>query len=225
MRRLVHSRRRTVVTLGAIALLVGGCSGSSTDPRDDFVVRPIPSFAATDAVSRQLFAEASSMGPTLRASLPTTGTARYTGDASWVDSNTSPVLQDGVFPEYEAFLVNNPDYVSRVQMTANFAGDTISGSMGSFRNANNEPFRIGITFSGQIVESGSRTAAFTGNLAGTNEIQKAPGEFETKTFTGRMEGNFLGARGEKVLGTLNASKGFRGEQFGDVFGVFTAEQP
>jgi len=225
MRRLVHSRRRTVVTLGAIALLVGGCSGSSTDPRDEFAVRPIPSFAATDAVSRQLFAEASSMGPTLSASLPITGSARYTGAASWVDSNTSQVLQDGVFPGYETFLINNPDYVSRVQMTANFEGDTISGSMGSFRNANNQSFRIGITFSGQIVESGSRTAAFVGNLSGTNEIEKAPGEFETKNFSGSVAGNFLGARGQTVLGTLNASKGFRGEEFGDVFGVFTAEQP
>ena len=225
MRRLVHSRRRTVVTLGAIALLVGGCSGSSTDPRDEFAVRPGPSFAATDAVSRQLFAKASSMGPTLSASLPITGSARYTGAASWVDSNTSQVLQDGVFPGYETFLINNPDYVSRVEMIANFEGDTISGSMGSFRNASNQSFRIGVTFTGQIVESGSRTAAFTGNLTGTNEIQIEPGKFETKTFSGRMEGNFLGARGDTVLGTLNASKGFRGEEFGDVFGVFTAEQP
>ncbi len=109
-------------------------------------------------------------------------------------------------------------------MTADFAGDSISGSMDSFRNANNVPFRIGITFEGTIEQSKDRTAAFVGTLSGTNEVQTGPTEFETKNFAGRLEGNFLGGQGDSALGSLFITRGFTGEERGDVFGVFTAEQ-
>ena len=221
MGKLAHNQSRNLVVLGAVALLVGGCSGSSGTPQDDFAVRPSPSFAATDALSRQLFAETVGLNPTRSSQLPVTGTARYTGAVSYV---TGGIPDDLKFPEYETFIVNNPEYVSRIRMTANFAGDNISGSMDSFRNANNVPFRIGITFSGAIGDSRDNTAAFTGTLSGTNEIQTGPTEFETKNFAGRLEGNFFGGQGNSVLGTLAIKRGFTGEESGDTFGVFTAEQ-
>jgi hypothetical protein len=221
MSKLVHSKRRTAVALGAMALLVGGCSGSSGTPQDDFAVRPSPSFAATDALSRQLFAETVGSDPTRSSQLPVTGTATYRGAVSYV---TGGIPDDLKFPEYETFIVNNPEYVSRMRMTADFAGDSISGSMDSFRRADNEARRIGITFDGAIVQSTSGTAAFTGTLSGTNEIQTGPTEFETKNFAGRLEGNFFGGQGNSVLGTLAIKRGFTGEESGDTFGVFTAEQ-
>ena len=223
MSKLVHSKRRTVVALGAMALLVGGCSGSSGTPQDDFAVRPTPSFAATDALSRQLFAETVGLNPTRSSQLPVTGTARYTGAVSYVDSNTTFIPKDMKFPEYETFIINNPDYVSRIRMTADFAGDSISGSMDSFRDSDNEPFRIGITFDGTIGDSKDNTAAFTGTLSGTNEIQTGP-TVVTKNFSGSLAGNFLGGQGDSALGTLAIKRGFTGEERGDVFGVFTAEQ-
>ncbi|MCA3443049.1 MAG: transferrin-binding protein-like solute binding protein [Rhodobacter sp.] len=224
MGKLAHNQSRNLVVLGAMALLVGGCSGSSGTPQDDFAVRPIASFAATDALSRQLFAETVGLNPTRSTQLPVTGTARYTGAVSYVDSNTTFIPKDMKFPEYETFIINNPDYVSRIRMTANFAGDSISGSMDSFRSADNEARRIGITFDGTIVDSKDNTAAFTGTLSGTNEIQTGPTDIKTKNFSGSLAGNFLGGQGDSALGTLAIKRGFTGEERGDVFGVFTAEQ-
>jgi hypothetical protein len=224
MSKHAQNKRPAVVVFGAVALALAGCSGSSNDARDEIAVRPIPSFAVTNARSQQLFAQSVNMNTTSFARLPVTGTARYTGAASYVDSNTSEVLQDGTFPGYETFIVNNPDYVSQVRMTADFAGDSVSGSMDSFRDNNNKASFIDMTFGGQILESGSRTAAFEGTLSGTREIQVEPGKIEVKSFSGTIAGNFLGGQGDTVQGTLAVKKGFTGDQLGSVFGVFTAEQ-
>ena len=223
MNMLLHKKCRTVVAFGAMALVVGGCSGSSSAARDEFAVRPIPSFAATDAVSKSLFERGAAMSPTLAAQLPTTGTATYTGAVAYVDSNTSFVPVDEGFSGYERYLVNNADYVSRIQMTANLAGDSVAGSMDGFRDSSNGGYRIGITFNGQIVESKDKTAAFSGTLQGTNEVRKGEG-FETLNFGGTIKGNFLGSRGDTVQGSLAIKRGFDGKQDGDVFGAFTAEQ-
>jgi hypothetical protein len=224
MSKHAQNKRPAVVVFGVVALALAGCSDSSSDPRDEIAIRPIPSFAATNALSQQLFAEAVTANPTSISQLPVVGTATYRGAVSYVDSNTSFVPKDQNFPEYETFLVNNPDYVSAVLMTADFAGDTVSGSMNGLRDASEQFFRININFSGAIGNSGRNTAAFAGTLNGTNETVNAQGQPETKNFSGTIVGNFLGARGDSVLGTLEIDKGFRGEQKGDVFGVFTAEQ-
>jgi hypothetical protein len=224
MSKQAQNKRPTVVVFGAFALALAGCSDSSSDPRDEIAIRPIPSFAATNALSQQLFAEAVTANPTSRSQLPVVGTATYRGAVSYVDSNISFVPKDQDFPEYETFLVNNPDYVSAVLMTADFASDSVSGSMNGLRNASEQFFRISIDFSGAIGNSSSNTAAFAGTLNGTNEGVNAEGQPETKSFNGTIVGNFLGARGESVLGTLEIDKGFTGDQKGDVFGVFTAEQ-
>jgi hypothetical protein len=224
MSKHAQNKRPAVLVFGAVALALAGCSGSSNDPRDEIAVRPIPTFAATNAVSQQLFAEAVTANPTNTAQLPVVGTATYRGAVSYVDSNVSDIPDDLKFPDYETFIVNNPDYVSEIRMTADFRGDSVAGSMDSFRNNNNVPFRTGITFSGEIRSSSSDTAAFSGSLSGTSEQLNAEGETETKSFGGAVVGNFLGPRGESVLGTLFITKGFSGEEFGDVFGVLTAEQ-
>ena len=134
------------------------------------------------------------------------------------------IPDDLEFPEYETYIVNNPDYVSELRMTANFRDDSVSGSMGGFRDTDNGGYRIGVTFTGAIGSSSSDTAAFVGSLSGTNEVRGLDGEVETKSFAGPIAGNFVGPRGETVLGTLGITKGLTGEGLGDVFGVFTAVQ-
>jgi len=223
MSKHAQKKRPAVVVFGAVALALAGCSGSSDDPRDQIVVRPIPSFAATNAVSQQLFAEAVTANPTNTAQLPVVGTATYRGAVSYVDGNVSDIPDDLKFPDYETFIVNNPDYVSEVRMTADFRGDSVAGSMDSFRDPSNRGYRRSITFSGAIGNSSSDTAAFVGTLNGTSEVNGPDGP-ETKSFTGPIAGNFVGPRGETVLGTLAITKGFTGEELGDVFGVFTAVQ-
>jgi hypothetical protein len=224
MSKPVHRKRRNVVVLGAVALALAGCSGSDSDAQDEVAVRPIPSFAATNALSQRLFAEAVTLNPTLTTQLPVTGTATYRGAASYVDSNVSDIPDNLNFPERETFFVNNADYVSEIRMTADFGGDSVAGSMDSFRNSDNVPFRTGITFSGQIISSSSKTAAFVGTLSGTSEQLNVDGETEVKTFSGPIVGNFVGPRGETVLGTLGITKGFTGAAPGDIFGAFTAVQ-
>jgi hypothetical protein len=224
MSKQAQNKRPAVVVFGAVALALAGCSGSSEDARDQIVVRPSPSFAATNALSQQLFAEAVTASPTITAQLPVTGTATYRGAATYVDSNTTSIPKDLKFPEYETFIVNNPDYVSQVLLVANFQGDSVTGTMGGFRTPDNRFQRIGITFTGSIVNSSSDTAGFVGTLSGSREITGADGKIEAKSFTGPVEGNFVGPRGETVLGTLAITKGFTGEELGDVFGVFTAVQ-
>ena len=223
MSKQAQNKRPAVLVFGAVALALAGCSGSSDDPRDEIAVRLVPSFAATNALSQQLFAAAVTESPTRTAQLPLVGTATYRGAVSYLDSNVSDIPDDMKFPEYETFIVNNPDYVSQVQLRANFKDDSIAGTMDGFRTPDNQFRRIGITFTGEIGNSSSDTAAFVGTLNGTNEIDGPEGP-ETKSFTGPIAGNFVGPRGETVLGTLYITKGFTGEQRGDVFGVFTAEQ-
>jgi hypothetical protein len=220
MSKHAQNKRPAVVVFGAVALALAGCSGSSNDPRDEIVVRPSRSFAATNALSQQLFADAVTVGPTNTAQLPVVGTATYRGAASYVDGGIPDDLE---FPEYETYIVNNPDYVSELGMTANFRDDSVSGSMGGFRDTDNEGYRIGITFTGAIGSSSSDTAAFVGTLSGTSEVNGPEGP-DTKSFSGPIAGNFVGPRGETVLGTLAITKGFTGEELGDVFGVFTAVQ-
>ncbi len=221
MRKPALNKRPAVVVFGAVALALAGCSGSSNDAQDEIVVRPSRSFAATNALSQQLFAEAVTLSPTNTAQLPLVGSATYRGAVSYVDGGIPDDLE---FPEYETYIVNNPDYVSELRMTANFRDDSVSGSMGGFRDTDNYGYRIDITFTGAIGNSSSDTAAFVGSLSGTNEVRGLDGKVETKSFTGPIAGNFVGPRGETVLGTLGITKGFTGEGLGDVFGVFTAVQ-
>jgi hypothetical protein len=220
MSKHAQNKHPAVVVFGAVALALAGCSGSSNDARDEIVVRPSASFAATNALSQQLFADAVTAGPTSTAQLPVVGTATYRGAASYVEGDIPDDLE---FPDYETFIVNNPDYVSELRMTADFGGDSVSGSMGGFRDADNGAYRRSITFTGEIGNSSSDTAAFVGSLNGTSEVIGPDGP-ETKSFTGPIAGNFVGPRGETVLGTLAITKGFTGEELGDVFGVFTAVQ-
>ena len=220
MRKPALNKRPAVVVFGAFALALAGCSGSSNNAQDEIAVRPIRSFAVTNALSQQLFAEAVTLSPTNTAQLPVVGSATYRGAVSYVDGGIPDDLE---FPDYETFIVNNPDYVSEIRMTANFRDDSVSGSMDSFRDTDNNAYRIGITFTGAIGNSSSDTAAFVGTLSGTSEVMGPDGP-ETKSFTGPIAGNFVGPRGETVLGTLAITKGFTGEGLGDVFGVFTAVQ-
>ena len=220
MSKHAQNKHPAVVVFGAVALALAGCSGSSDDARDEIVVRPSPSFAATNALSQQLFAAAVTESPTNMAQLPLVGSATYRGAASYVEGDIPDDLE---FPDYETFIVNNPDYVSELRMTADFGGDSVSGSMGGFRDADNGAYRRSITFTGEIGNSSSDTAAFVGSLNGTSEVIGPDGP-ETKSFTGPIAGNFVGPRGETVLGTLAITKGFTGEELGDVFGVFTAVQ-
>lgn len=224
MSKPAHLRGRVLALFTVFALVSAGCSGSSSDAQDEIAIRPTASFAVTNALSQQLFAEAVTLSPISAARLPVAGTATYRGAVSYVDSNLSDIPDDLTFPDYETFIINNPDYVSRIRLRANFGSDTIEGSLDSFRNTNNEPLFIDVDLTGQIGTSSSDTAAFVGTLTGTNELQTGPGEFETKNFTGGFAGNFLGDQGETVLGTLGIDKGLTGDQRGAVFGVFTAEQ-
>jgi len=223
MSKLVHNHCRNLVVMGAVALLVGGCSGSSGTPQDEVAVRPIPSFEVTDALSRKLFASAVTMEATTRSRLPVTGTARYVGAASYVDSNTTFIPRDMKFPEYETFIISNPDYVSRVVMTANLAGNSVNGLMDSFRESDGDAGFINMTFTGNIFTTKDNTAAFEGTLAGTKEVRSGK-EIQELSFSGGIKGNFLGSQGETVLGTLAVDRGFTGDQLGSVFGVFTAER-
>ena len=220
MSKLVHKKRRNLVVFGAVALALAGCSESSSNPQDEIIVRPTWSFASSDAMSRELFAKAVTLPPTNTAQLPVTGTATFRGAVSYVDSNISDVPDDKKFPEYHTFIVNNPDYASRIRLTADFGSDSIEGSMSSFRTASDQEMFINATMSGVIVNSSSDTAGFTGTLTGTREVTA---NLETD-FSGSIAGNFLGSRGETILGTLAVDNGFSGLERGAVFGVFTAEQ-
>jgi hypothetical protein len=224
MSKHAQNKRPAVVVFGAVALALAGCSGSSSDAQDEIVVRPTLSFASSDALNRRLFAEAVTASPTNTAQLPVVGTATYRGAVSYVDSNISNIPDDLKFPDYETFIINNPDYASRIRLTADFRSDTVDGSMSSFRTASDREMFINATTTSVIVNSSSDTAGFQGTLTGTREFLDADGKIQTNSFSGSIAGNFLGGRGDSILGSLAVSNGFTGEERGAVFGVFTAEQ-
>jgi hypothetical protein len=201
-----------------MALLVGGCSGSSGS-KDDFVIRPIPSFAATNELSQSLFQQQTGLEKTQLARLPDVGTATYLGAASYVTS--SERLVDKKYPEYEQIIISDPEYVSRVRLVADFANDSVSGNLDSFRDPQNRPYRINIELEGGTIGTSDfgNDAVFGGTLAGENIVGG-----ETLSFTGSIAGQFLGARGDMILGSVGFIDGFTGKG-APIVGVFTAEQP
>lgn len=216
MSKRTHHKCRNAAVVGAFALAIGGCSGSSTESRDDVTVRPIPSFTATKTLGQALFAEQGELDATPIARLPVAGSATYNGAVGY---RRDPGPDDGTYPDYELQFVNDPEYVSRIRLLADFGGDAINGTLSGFRDSDNNPYRINATLDGTIGRDGDDEAVFIGTLSGTNEIGS-----ETKSFSGAIAGNFLGGRGEMILGSLGITKGFTGEEPGDMFGVFTATQ-
>lgn len=218
MRRLVHSRRRTVVAFGAMALLVGACSGSG-ESRDNFVIRPIPSFAATNQVSQSLFQKQTGLEKTQLARLPVSGNATYRGAAAYVTSRGD--LVDKKYPEYEQIIIGNPEYVSEVRLVADFANKSVTGNLDAFRDSANQGYRIDIKLgSGTIGTSDfGNDAVFAGTLEGQNIVGG-----ETFSFTGDIAGQFLGGNGRMILGSVGFNDGFTGKG-SPIVGVFTAEQP
>jgi hypothetical protein len=206
----------------ACLIAAGGCSGSGPS-KDDFVIRPIPSFAATNELSQSLFQKQFGVEKTLIGRLPVVGTATYLGAAAYVSSSED--LVDKVYPEYEQIIIDNPEYVSRVRLVADFRGDSVTGNLDAFRDPQNQPYRININLGSATIGTSDfgDDAVFGGTLSGTNEVLEE-GELTTKSFTGGIAGQFLGARGEMILGSVGFSKGFTGEG-APIVGVFTAEQP
>lgn len=115
---------------------------------------------------------------TPRASMPTTGTARFEGETRGV---LSP------FPS-EAYIT-----VSDIQMTANFASGALNGSTSNFRNhsvvAANRSIAndLNFTFTGSITAG---TANFTGTASTVN--YGGPG------MTGTVQGTFFGPNADEV---------------------------
>lgn len=221
MEKPAQTKRWNAIIFGAFALAMGACSDSSNTAQDEIAIKPFPSFTATNGESQRLFAEYVSVKPTAIAQLPVAGRATYSGAVSYVDSNFSDVPDDLPFPEYERFIIDNPDFVSRIGLVADFGADSVSGQIGGFRLPSNRTLFIDLEIEGTIGVSPDDTGAFVGTLTGENEV--APGE--TKSLSGAIAGNFLGNGGEAILGTLAIDGGLTGEQLGAVFGVFTAEQP
>jgi hypothetical protein len=201
-----------------MALLVGGCSGSS-DSKDNFVIRPIPSFAATTELSQSLFQRHTGVDKTQLARLPDVGTATYLGAASYVTS--SERLVDKKYPEYEQIIISDPEYVSRVRLVADFATESVSGNLDSFRDSQNRPYRIDVNLvGGEIGKSDfGNDAVFDGKLDGENIVGT-----EKLKFNGIIQGQFLGARGDMILGSVAFNDGLTGKG-APIVGVFTAEQP
>jgi hypothetical protein len=202
----------------ACLIAAGGCSGSGPS-KDDFVIRPIPSFAATNELSQSLFQKQFGVEKTLIGRLPVVGTATYLGAAAYVSSSED--LVDKVYPEYEQTIIDNPEYVSRVRLVADFRGDSVTGNLDAFRDPQNRPYRININLGSATIGTSDfgDDAVFGGTLDGTY-VEGS----ETFSFTGDIAGQFLGARGEMILGTVGFIDGFTGEG-APIVGVFTAEQP
>jgi hypothetical protein len=209
---------RRIAAVIACVIGVGGCSGTSAS-KDDFVIRPSPSFAATNELSQSLFQQQFGVEKTQIARLPVVGSATYLGAAAYVPSTED--LVDKEYPEYEQIIVDNPQYVSRVRLVADFSGDSVSGNLDGFRDSQNRPYRIDIKLEGGQIGTSDfgDDAVFGGTLDGTY-VEGS----ETFSFTGDIAGQFLGARGEMILGSVGFSDGFTGEG-APIVGVFTAEQP
>jgi hypothetical protein len=90
-----------------------------------------------------------------------------------------------------------------------------------FRDSQNRPYRIDIELGGGEIGTSDfgDDAVFGGTLSGTYVVGS-----ETFSFTGDIAGQFLGATGEMILGSVGFSDGFTGEG-APIVGVFTAEQP
>ena len=212
-----YKSRRIAASIACV-IGVGGCSGSGPS-KDDFVIRPIPSFAATNELSQSLFQKQFGVEKTLIGRLPVVGTATYLGAAAYVSSSED--LVDKVYPEYEQTIIDNPEYVSRVRLVADFRGDSVTGNLDAFRDPQNRPYRININLGSATIGTSDfgDDAVFGGTLDGTY-VEGS----ETFSFTGDIAGQFLGARGEMILGTVGFIDGFTGEG-APIVGVFTAEQP
>jgi len=213
-----YARRSNIAAFTACALAVAGCSGSGAS-KDDFVIRPIPSFEATNQLSQSLFQQQTGVEKTQLARLPDVGTATYLGAAAYVTS--SEALVDKKYPEYEQTIINDPEYVSEVRLVADFASDSVSGNFYSFRDSENRAYRIDIELEGGTIGTSDfgDDAVFGGTLSGTN-VQGS----ESLSFTGSIAGQFLGARGDMILGSVGFIDGFTGKG-SPIVGVFTAEQP
>ena len=127
--------------------------------------------------------------------MPTEGTASYAGFAGfWLNDDQQQVRTD---------MAENdtPVLAAELNLVADFATSKISGSMTNFQISEEGNSVNGtIDVSDGSISGGNLLADLSGNLNGNVD-----GQEEEHTFTGTMDGTFLGDGAEAVVGGIEGS--------------------
>lgn len=201
---------RNVCIFGALTLTLGACSGSSSS---NVTLPPTrATFDQISAANRELFDTVIDLEATPVANMPVSGQATYTGVASYKSDVSIP--DDIGFPDYENLIVNEPEIVSQVRLTANFAGQTVGGTFSNFQSAELGPLDGTLTISNATITDNF----FEGDVSG--QIGR-PGNLSA-IGDGTTEGLFLGGSAEYVAGYIGMDTDLT--QGGRMYGVYAGRK-
>jgi hypothetical protein len=200
--------RAVVVSL--LPLTLAACGSSDTPPPTR------ASFSELSTLASTLFEQQDPLSLTPSASVPLSGTATYSGAAAYKSAeNVDDTLG---YPEYQRAILDNPEWVSDVKLTADFASDTVAGKFSNFQSAVSGPLNgevnvdnVGIY---NVVDEFDDFVEFEGPVSGN---------VDSAGVVGSIYGQFVGDSAEYILGRID----FEGEtSLGatGVNGVFTAKQ-
>lgn len=215
MANLMSNEIRTTALVILFPFVLGACgSSSSTDPTVP-PIEPPPSRASFEelaSLGKSLFDEQVDLDYTPAPSMPVSGTATYSGAAAYKTDSSIPLDLD--YPDYETAILTNPEFVSDVELVANFGSASITGSFNNFNSAADGPLNGSLRIlNGTIVGN-----EFTGDISGR---VGTPGA--VRAAVGTTDGNFVGSGADYVLGYigLDSLAIDTGER---IYGVYTGKK-
>jgi len=212
---------RNAITVGVIGTMLGACSGSSgssTSPAEPPVTPP-PTRATFEQLAlqgRNLFDENIDIPYTVEANLPSSGTATYSGVASFKSVENVP---DGLgFPEYDTLIVMNPEIMSELTLTADLGASTIGGKLTNFQSAEFGALSGEVNLSNGTIDRSGPEPFISADVAGA---VGTPGN--QLAYTGELEGNFVGENAEFAYGYLGLDTDWNDTANG-YWGVFNTKK-
>lgn len=180
-------------------------------------VIPEPSrFDLLSALGKRLFLEQRDLEFTPQANLPVTGTATYVGATAF---KTQASLEDAPqgYPDFDQFIYDNPDLVSKIEVTLDFDDAEISGKLSDFQSKSG-PLAGTINIIPEGTGPGIVDEAFFGDLSGS--IGNIGSERSIRPDSSGIDGIFLGDLAVSAQGTLFLDFN---DGIDPLTGVFTAD--
>lgn len=210
--------RAVLVSLLPLTLAACG-SSSSTDPTVPPVAPPPTraSFSELSTLASTLFEQQDPLPLTPVASVPLSGTATYSGAAAYKLAEDVDDTLD--YPDYQRAILDNPEWVSEVKLTADFASDTVAGKLSNFQSAVSGPLNGEVNFDNvgiyNVVDEFDDFVEFVGPVSGS---------VDSANVFGSIDGQFVGDSAEYILGRIDVDLYGTDLAATSVNGVFTAKQ-
>ena len=155
------------------ALFLAACGGGGGDSQANFSTMESRGNALINKIEDQSATPVNSM--------PTTGTATYSGIAGF-----APSINDEI------------QVLSEASLTANFGASTIAGSLTNFRDYENTAIPGTVSIQSGVISGNQFGADLTGSL--TVDGAAAP-------VNGTIDGGFVGASGSLIAGIIEGTVG------------------